>query len=400
MRLAQIIGGPPMPLIVVIACAFAVSFGCATKKEVARRPMSFETTQPVRAQSVDKAIADGVAFILKTQNADGSWGSGLQTRGIEIFATVPGSHDSFRGGTSALCVIALREARDRGGFKTKEVEKAYRKGLGYLAEARDALRENGMVFYNMWAHIYSVQAIAAELMIKEDPELRVAAEWHLKKLESFASYNGGWNYYDFDAQTQQPSMEATSFGTAAALVALHDAREAKLPVKDEMIRRAIARLEECRTPGGYFLYGADSRYMLTLPANKLKGAVGRTQSANLALWMWNSKLVTKERAIEGLRLLKENHEWLGMGRKRPMPHESWYQTSGYYYYFGHYYAARLVEKIDGDAQREYAQAAMDWVLPYQEEDGSWWDYAMWDYHKPYGTAYAVMTLLRCRDALN
>jgi hypothetical protein len=24
---------------------------------------------------------------------------------------------------------------------------------------------------------------------------------------------------------------------------------------------------------------------------------------------------------------------------------------------------------------------------------------MWDYHKPYGTAFAVMTLLRCQEAL-
>jgi hypothetical protein len=36
------------------------------------------------------------------------------------------------------------------------------------------------------------------------------------------------------------------------------------------------------------------------------------------------------------------------------------------------------------------------VLPHQESDGSWWDFAMWDFHKPYGTAFAVMTLLRCR----
>ena len=34
------------------------------------------------------------------------------------------------------------------------------------------------------------------------------------------------------------------------------------------------------------------------------------------------------------------------------------------------------------------------LLVIQEADGSWWDYAMWDYHKPYGTAFAVMTLLR------
>ena len=35
------------------------------------------------------------------------------------------------------------------------------------------------------------------------------------------------------------------------------------------------------------------------------------------------------------------------------------------------------------------------ILPYQDKDGAWWDFAMWDFHKPYGTAYAVMTLLRC-----
>ena len=36
------------------------------------------------------------------------------------------------------------------------------------------------------------------------------------------------------------------------------------------------------------------------------------------------------------------------------------------------------------------------ILPNQDPDGSWWDFAMWDYHKPYGTAFAIMTLLRCR----
>ena len=82
-----------------------------------------------------------------------------------------------------------------------------------------------------------------------------------------------------------------------------------------------------------------------------------------------------------------------MGRKRPYPHESWYQTSGYYYYFDHYYAARLLESLDaGPARSDYAKQIADNVLPHQEEDGSWWDYAMWDFHKPYGTAFAVMTL--------
>jgi len=33
----------------------------------------------------------------------------------------------------------------------------------------------------------------------------------------------------------------------------------------------------------------------------------------------------------------------------------------------------------------------------QEQDGSWWDYPLYSYHKPYGTAFALMALTRCRQ---
>jgi hypothetical protein len=48
---------------------------------------------------------------------------------------------------------------------------------------------------------------------------------------------------------------------------------------------------------------------------------------------------------------------------------------------------------------DYAAKLAAAVVPHQEDDGSWWDYAMWDYHKPYGTSFAMMTLLRCRAAM-
>ena len=89
-----------------------------------------------------------------------------------------------------------------------------------------------------------------------------------------------------------------------------------------------------------------------------------------------------------------------MGRKRPWPHESWYQTSGYYYYFDHYYAARLIEKLPTPRRADYAKRLTEVVAPHQEPDGSWWDYAMWGYHKPYGTAFAIMTLLRCERMMH
>ena len=36
------------------------------------------------------------------------------------------------------------------------------------------------------------------------------------------------------------------------------------------------------------------------------------------------------------------------------------------------------------------------LLHLQEKDGSWWDYPLYDYHQQYGTAFALMTLVRCR----
>jgi hypothetical protein len=193
-------------------------------------------------------------------------------------------------------------------------------------------------------------------------------------------------------------MGPTSFGTSAGLVALFEAKQAGLELPDKLVTQALHRLELMRLPNGAFLYGSDYLYIPTLRANRPRGAVGRVQPANYALWLWKSKETNHERITAGLDLFFKEHIFLDMGRKRPYPHESWYQTSGYYYYFDHYYASRLLESLEpGTAKSQYAKGIASHVLPHQEDDGSWWDYAMWDFHKPYGTAFAIMTLLRCRE---
>jgi len=106
----------------------------------------------------------------------------------------------------------------------------------------------------------------------------------------------------------------------------------------------------------------------------------------------------KGELAKGIDRMITEHRFLEIGRKRQYPHEAFYFNSGYYYYFGHYYAARAVELLEPAERKERKSRLADFVLPYQEADGSWWDYAMFSYHKPYGTAFAVMTLLRCLDA--
>lgn len=371
--------------------------GCETSSAARRSaaaatqpvPRSDHTAQPVRARPLQQAIREGVAFLVGSQNPDGSWGTGLQTRGLEIYSMVPGSHDAYRVGTTALCVMALREA----GETT-----AHARGLAYLIASGDARRDSGPLLYNTWAHIYALQAIATEMNERPTPQLRAAAQRQLDRLIAFETYVGGWNYYDFKAQTQKPSLAPTSFQTAAGVVALVEARKAGLDVPQVLLDRAQRRIEECRLPDGSYLYGSEYKYMQTLPANRANGSIGRQQSNNFALWLIGSKLVGESQAVEGLRSFFANHDWIAMGRKRPWPHEAWYQTSGYYYYFGHYYASLIVERLNGSAREQAAKELASHVLPFQEADGSWWDYAMWDYHKPYGTAYAVMILLRCEAA--
>jgi hypothetical protein len=344
---------------------------CAAPEAVGPRPL-------------EEAIAQGRDFLVRSQNADGSWGTGRDTSGFDVMADVPGSHDAFRVGATALAVMALRELGERA---------ASSKGLAYL-EAYDGLRRaNRLELYNVWGHTYALQALARAHREDRRPDLRAAAERHLARLQMYETFAGGWNYYDFNYGTRTPSMEPTSFGTAAGLVALHEARAAGIDVPEPLIKRALARLKECRQPDGSFLYGSDLRFMPQHLANRRNGSLGRTQSGHDALALWGVEGIGAAQIREGLDAFVRDHRFLEMGRKRQYPHEAWYFTSGYYYYFGHFHAARLVERL-GDAA--YKPVLAGFILPHQEPDGSWWDYRMWDYHKPYGTALALMALVRCR----
>ena len=80
-----------------------------------------EVERPVRLPKVEfpteaaiKATIDkGSSFLKKRQNVNGSWGSARQTKGLNIFAPVPGSHRAFQLAVTALSTAALIE--NKGG---------------------------------------------------------------------------------------------------------------------------------------------------------------------------------------------------------------------------------------------------------------------------------------------
>ena len=89
--------------------------------------------------------------------------------------------------------------------------------------------------------------------------------------------------------------------------------------------------------------------------------------------------------------------WLDIGRKRPIPHESWFAIAGYFFYYGHYYAAKCIEELPVADRPELRGQLAHRLLSLQEKDGSWWDYPLYNYHQQYGTAFVLMSLKYCRQ---
>ncbi|HEX4054420.1 MAG TPA: hypothetical protein VHX86_09150 [Tepidisphaeraceae bacterium] len=372
----------------ILVLIFPLLCACSTHAAPSTRPAAASPLHThTYARPIDRAIADGVAFLESSQNPNGSWGTGTVTHGNEIIVSVPGSHNAFRVAVTCLCVMALREAGEH---------EAHDRGVEFLLSHPDVRRGDAELLYNVWAHAYMVEALSIESATNNDPRIREAINFHLDRMARYETFTGGWDYYDFNGGTQQPAGGPTSFGTAAGLVALYDARHAGYDVSSDMVNRCLRRLAEMRLPNGAVLYGTDFKYMPLLPANMLRGSIGRAVATDYAMLLWGAPKVDPAVCRQALDNFFREHAALEMGRKTPIPHSSWYQTSGYYYYFDHYYAACLIELLGPDAKRQYASQLTEVILPHQEPDGSWWDYPMWDYDKPYGTAFAIMTLLRCK----
>jgi hypothetical protein len=109
--------------------------------------------------------------------------------------------------------------------------------------------------------------------------------------------------------------------------------------------------------------------------------------------------ISQHQLREGMENLRQHHHFIEIGKGRPYPHEAWYATAGYYFYFGHYYGGLVIAQLDEPARSEYAKWMLETMIRLQDPDGSWFDFPFYGYHKQYATAFAVMTMQTCRTVL-
>ncbi len=353
---------------------------------------------PVPVEELDAAIRRGVDFLLLEQRPNGSWGSATLTKDLNIYSPIPGSHDAFKAAVTAMCLSALLET---GGDRA-DVKQSVERGEKWLFEHLPSVRRaTGDALYNIWTHCYSIQALVRLLKLKTDDKARaeqigVLIRQQYDLLGRYESVDGGWGYYDMRYETKQPSSDSISFVNAAVLVAFYEARQAGFEPPPKLVQRALDATQRQRLPDHSYLYGEYLKWNPRRGINRPGGSLGRSQACNVALRLWGDTTITDQVLTDWLDRLFTRNGWLDIGRKRPVPHESWFQVAGYFYYFGHYYAAWCIEQLP-EAKRPLYQAHLArTLLIRQEKEGSWWDFPFYDYHQSYGTSFVLLTLAKIR----
>ncbi len=420
--------GRPFIVIAIVACAFipAQLNSATTDTTTDKKPtdsitptkkpnISPRATEgpkpapitPPKPEAIKAAIDRGIKFLLADQRPDGSWGSAERTKGLNIYAPPPGAHDAFHTAVTSLVIMALIEAEPKLSEKDRPaVTKAIDRSADWLDKRIGKLRRaTGEAIYNVWGHSYSIQAfVKLHNRAKGDPprqaKFKDLAQAQADMLARYSFVGGGWAYYDFLTQSATPGDAAFSFTTATALIALKQAETIGVTFPERLTKKAVASIIRQQNPDFSYAYGEYLRMQPMHPINRPGGSLGRSQACNLALRLYGDERVTDDVIKTWLDRLYARNGWLSLGRKKPIPHESFFFVAGYFYYYGHWYAALCIDVLPAAERPHFQDHLAHILLPIQEKDGSWWDYPLYNYHQQYGTAMAIMALLRCEKSVD
>ena len=339
------------------------------------------------------AIQSGFQHLAKTQNSDGSWGSHdpalTNLKNFGFGTANRGSQDGVRSACTAICALAYLRMAER----TKAQEAVYQKALEALLSTDRFAYEKGEAF-NTWGYGYKLLFLAEFLERTKDEKLRArakkAAAVCVRGLKRFQLVDGGWNYY------AGPLLggESMSFNTGNFIVALTRAKKQGVDVPQGMIGDAVKLVKRMRTVRGGFVY--DARFLLHAGSVNELSAAARAAACEEGL---AAAGVSSRKHIDRTRLVwAEGENWLEDGRKLITPHSAIHQISGYFFFYGYYWFAELLQRVDDVTQKRWERMAWTMVRT-QETSGEWWDTAAATYGDKWGTGFAILVLQRSIDAL-
>lgn len=190
---------------------------------------------------VDIIYERGMQFLARTQNEKGCWNDSVGTE----------------PGVVGLCVAAILahgEDPNNGPYS-----KTIHRGIDYIISQQNT--SNGYIGSSMYNHAFAAKALAESYGMVDNPKIGPALKQAIALIVSSQKKNrlGAWRY-------TPDSRDADTTCTGCQMVTLFAARNAGLSVPDEVIKKGLSFLTNCRGADGSYGYTSASGGKPTLTA--------------------------------------------------------------------------------------------------------------------------------------
>ncbi len=319
----------------------------------ARRGDIPEGTAELMTSDTDKTIKNGLAWLARSQNSDGSYGAGTYRGNIAVTSL------------AALAFMASGSSPGRGPYGS-QIDKALvyvmdnTSPSGFIAVAASSTHGP------MYSHGFGTLFLAEAYGMTHRPEIREKLQKAVRLIIDCQNVEGGWRY-------QPRRTDADLSVTICQINALRAARNAGLYVPKETVAACIGYVKRSQNPDGGF------RYMLqgiaTSEFPRSAAGVVALQSAG----EYDSKEVR-----DGIAYLKHYTQGFRPARRN------------HHFFYGQYYAAQAMWLFGGSEWTEWYTAIRDDLIRRQSPGGYWQDPGVCN---EYGTAMALIILQIPNDYL-
>lgn len=277
--------------------------------------------------AADRAIQQGLAFLVAHQHENGSFGSGNYHGNVAISAL------------SGMALISAGSTPGRGPYgqninRCTDYLLANTQESGYIIAPASA--SHGPMYGHGFATLYLAECYG----MSPRPELREKLSKAVKLIVATQNKDGGWRYL--------PKRDDADISvTICEVMALRAARNAGLHVPRETIDRTVDYVKRSQNADGGFMYmiqGGES-------------AFGRSAAGVVALY--SAGIYEGPEIKKGLDYLMQFLPREGVVRREQ------------YYFYGHYYAVQAMWHAGGDYWSRWYPAVRDELIARQRKDGSW-----------------------------